>query len=255
MGLARPFARPIPYEVSLARYARAPIAFVREVLLAEPDDWQLKVLRALARGTRGLRQRRSRYRPGKTALAAWVAVCGFVSTRAPFKLAMTAPSSPQLFDALQSEVIKWLDRLPGAWRELRHVTSDHITLKANSECFITARTSRPEIPGGAGGAAQRQHPAGGGRGVRRAGTSVRGGEWEHESSAGAITLLIGNSTRSSGLLLESVYVGKDRWFCMKVGYQDSPRVTQDFADEIAGRYGQDSNTYRGQEELGEFPAG
>ena len=45
---------------------------------------------------------------------------------------------------------------------------------------------------------------------------------------------------------------RDRWFCMKVGYQDSRRVTQDFADGIAGRYGQDSNAYRVRV-LGEFP--
>src|SRR5215469_402200 len=34
----------------MTRYARGPIAFVREVLGAEPDPWQLEALRALARG-------------------------------------------------------------------------------------------------------------------------------------------------------------------------------------------------------------
>ena len=75
---------------------------------------------------------------------------------------VTAPSSPQLFDALYPEIIKWLDRLPPAWRDLWTVTSDHITLKSNPECFITARTSRSGDPGGAGGPALGQRHAGGG---------------------------------------------------------------------------------------------
>jgi hypothetical protein len=240
---------PNPYEVSLARYARAPIAFVREVLLAEPDDWQMKVLRALARGHTRIAVR-SCHGPGKTALAAWVAVW-FSNTRAPFKLAMTAPSSPQLFDALYPEVIKWLDRLPGAWRELWHVTSDHITLKSNGECFITARTSRPETPEALAGLHSDNIllVVDEASGVPEQVFEAASGSM---SSAGAITLLIGNPTRSSGFFWKAFMLERDRWFTMKVGYQDSPRVTQDFAEEIAGRYGADSNAYRVRV-LGEFP--
>ena len=242
---------PNPYEVSLARYARAPIAFVREVLLAEPDDWQMKVLRALARGHTRIAVR-SCHGPGKTALAAWVAVW-FSNTRAPFKLAMTAPSSPQLFDALYPEVIKWLDRLPGAWRELWHVTSDHITLKSNPECFITARTSRPETPEALAGLHSDNIllVVDEASGVPEQVFEAASGSM---SSAGAITLLIGNPTRSSGFFWKAFMLERDRWFSMKVGYQDSPRVTQDFADEIAGRYGADSNAYQGAG-AGRIPAG
>jgi hypothetical protein len=72
------------------------------------------------------------------------------------------------------------------------------------------------------------------------------------SSAGAITMLIGNPTRSSGFFWKTFNLERDRWFCMKVGQKDSPRVTDDFAEEVAGRYGIDSNAYRVRV-LGEFP--
>ena len=239
---------PNPYEVSWPLCPGAD-RICQGSVLAEPDDWQLKVLRALARGHTRIAVR-SCHGPGKTALAAWVAVW-FSNTRAPFKLAMTAPSSPQLFDALYPEVIKWLDRLPGAWRELWHVTSDHITLKANSECFITARTSRPETPEALAGLHSDNIllVVDEASGVPEQVFEAASGSM---SSAGAITLLIGNPTRSSGFFWKAFMLERDRWFTMKVGYQDSPRVTQDFADEIAGRYGQDSNAYRVRV-LGEFP--
>jgi hypothetical protein len=40
-------AAPNPFAIAASRYVRAPIAFVREVLGAQPDPWQLEALRAL----------------------------------------------------------------------------------------------------------------------------------------------------------------------------------------------------------------
>ena len=57
---------PNPYEVSLARYARAPIAFVREVLLAEPDDRQLEGAAGAGEGAHaGLRVRMAATGPAR----------------------------------------------------------------------------------------------------------------------------------------------------------------------------------------------
>jgi hypothetical protein len=78
-------------------------------------------------------------------MAAWV-ITWFANTRAPFKVAVTAPSSPQLFDALWPELLKWFNKLPEPWRALWDITANKITLKADQECFITARTSRPDQP-------------------------------------------------------------------------------------------------------------
>ena len=132
------------FDFALQRYNRAPIAFVREVLLQEPDAWQVEALRGFAKGfTR--HSIKSGHGVGKSCLAAWV-VLWFICTRAPFKCALTAPSAPQLFDVLWPELLKWMGRMPEQWQALWDVTTDHITLKSDKECFVTARTSRPETP-------------------------------------------------------------------------------------------------------------
>ena len=91
-----------PFHVAITRYARAPIAFVREVLHAEPDAWQIEALRAVARGHTRIAIR-SGHGVGKSCLAAWL-VTWFANTRAPFKCAITAPSAPQMFDVLLARV-------------------------------------------------------------------------------------------------------------------------------------------------------
>ena len=60
-----------PFAVATARYARAPIAFVREVLGTEPDAWQIQALRSFARGHTRV-SIRSGHGVGKSCLAAWV---------------------------------------------------------------------------------------------------------------------------------------------------------------------------------------
>ena len=118
---ATPWAQAIasaenPFQMAIGRYARAPIAFCREVLNVEPDPWQIQAFRAIASGHTRI-SIRSSHGVGKTALAAWT-TCWFANTRAPFKIAITAPTSPQLFDALYPELCKWFGRLPAGWREL-----------------------------------------------------------------------------------------------------------------------------------------
>ena len=133
-----------PFSHAISRYNRAPIAFVREVLLVEPDAWQIEALRLFARGHTRV-SIKSGHGVGKSCMAAWV-ILWFICTRAPYKVAITAPTSSQLFDVLWPEIGKWLQRLPEAWRALFTVTADHIVLKSDPECFVTARTSRPEQP-------------------------------------------------------------------------------------------------------------
>ena len=238
-----------PFAVAITRYARAPVAFVREVLHVEPDPWQLEALRAIAKGHTRVAIR-SGHGVGKTAFAAWLVVW-FANTRAPFKIAITAPTAPQLFDALWPELGKWFGRLPSGWRDLWDITSDHITLKGDKECFITARTSRSDRPEAMAGL-HSDHVllvADEASGVDEAVFEAAGGSM---SSFGAITLLIGNPTRSSGFFWSAHMMERDRWFTMKVSSLDSKRVTPDFVNEIETRYGLDSNAYRVRV-LGEFP--
>jgi phage terminase large subunit len=240
---------PNPFHTAIARYARAPIAFVREVLHVEPDPWQLEALRAIARGHTRV-SIRSGHGVGKTAFAAWV-MTWFANTRAPFKIAVTAPSAPQLFDALWPELRKWFGLLPDGWKNLWDITSDHITLKADQECFITARTSRSDKPEAMSGLHSQSVLLVGDEasGIDEAVYEAAGGSM---SSIGATTLLIGNPSRASGFFWRTHMLERDRWFTMKVSSTDSRRVTKDYTDEIAKRHGIDSNVYRVRV-LGEFP--
>jgi hypothetical protein len=72
------------------------------------------------------------------------------------------------------------------------------------------------------------------------------------SSPGAITLLIGNPTRSTGFFWRCHMMERDRWFVMRVSSAESPRVSRAFVEELEQRYGIDSNAYRVRV-LGEFP--
>lgn len=240
-----------PFAIAASRYARAPIAFVREVLGATPDPWQEEALRALARGHTRLAVR-SCHGAGKSCLAAWVLVW-FSNTRAPFKAAMTAPSAPQLFDVLVPETHKWFTRLPEAWRSLWDITAEHIRLKADPECFITARTSRPEQPEAMAGlhSSHLLLVADEASGIDERVYEAAGGSM---STPGAITMLIGNPTRNTGFFWRVHNLERDRWHCMAVAAANSPRVSPDWVAEMAARYGTESNAYRIRV-LGQFPTG
>jgi len=239
-----------PFATAMARYCRAPIAFVREVLHAQPDPWQVSALRALGRGHTRV-SIRSGHGTGKSAYAAWASLW-FANTRIPFKCVITAPTAPQLFDVAWSELMKWFKVLPEPWQRLWDVTSDHIRLKADPESFITARTSRPEQPESLQGVHSTNVllVCDEASGIPEPVFEAAAGSM---SSAGAITILIGNPTRSSGMFWRTHMTERDRWFTLKVSGIDSPRVTRDFIEEHAQRYGIDSNAYRVRV-LGEFPA-
>ena len=239
-----------PFEIAISRYARAPIAFVREVLNVSPDPWQIEALRALARGHTRIAIR-SAHGCGKTALASWIMVW-FCCTRAPFKCVCTAPSAPQLYDSLWSETTKWFNTLPLGWRQLWDLQADHIRLRSDAECFISARTSRRDQPE----ALQGVHSAhvllvcDEASGIEENVYEAASGSM---SSVGAITVLIGNPTRATGYFWRVMTMETDRWHCMKVSGIDSPRVDPKFIEEIAQRYGRDSNAFRIRC-LGEWPS-
>jgi len=238
-----------PYTVAINRYCRAPVAFVKEILGADPDPWQLDVLRALARGYNRLAIR-SAHGVGKTALASWI-MLWFSATRAPYKCICTAPSAPQLFDALWPELLGWIGKLPQGWRDLWHITSDHITLKSDAECFISARTSRAEQPEAMQGIHSQNIllVADEASGIAEPVFEAASGSM---SSANAITLLIGNPVRSTGFFWRCFMIERDRWYTRQVTGAESPRVSPGFMREMAERYGTDSNAYRIRC-LGEFP--
>jgi hypothetical protein len=184
-------------------------------------------------------------------MLSWV-MAWFLLTRFPCKIIVTAPSAPQLFDALWAELRGWMKKLPAAWQVLLDIQSDHISLKARpDEAFISARTSRAESPDSLQGVHSRHVllVVDEAAGVPEQVFEAAGGSM---STPGAITILAGNPTRTTGFFWRTHNLEAARWFTLRVSCLTSPRVDPAYSKEVAERYGIESNQYRVRV-LGEFP--
>jgi len=239
-----------PLLAFVQRYRNEPVLFVREVLGAEPDEWQAKLLTAIAQGDRRIACR-SGHGVGKSTVVAW-AMIWYLLTRFPCKIVVTAPTVGQLFDALFAEVKGWLNALPPALRDLFESTTEKIALKsAPNEAFISARTSRIEKPEALQGVHSKY--------VMLVADEASGvPDPVFEAAAGsmsghnAVTLLLGNPVRSSGFFYDVFTRLSDQWTLFHVSCFDCPRVSRDYIEDMKSRYGEDSNAFR-ISVLGEFP--
>jgi len=232
------------------RYQGDPVLFVKEVLGVDPDPWQEKFLAAVARGDRKISVR-SGHGVGKSTASSW-AMLWFFMTRSPVKVVVTAPTSAQLFDAMFAELKRWVGMMPKPLQELVSVKQDRIVFNAApDEMFISARTSRAEQPEALQGI-HSEH-------VMLVADEASGvPEQVFEAAAGsmsghsAVTLLLGNPTRSSGFFYDTHNRLANEWTTFAVNCTDSPRVSDDYVNEMKSRYGEESNAYRIRV-LGEFP--
>jgi hypothetical protein len=238
------------FEEWVERYHDDPVLFVQEVLGADPDEWQIKFLTAIARGDRKISVR-SGHGVGKSTGSSW-AMLWYFMTRSPVKVVVTAPTSSQLFDAMFAELKRWVTMMPTPLQDMVTVKQDRIVFNAApDEMFISARTSRAEQPE----ALQGIHSdnvmlvADEASGVPEAVFEAAAGSMSGHS---AVTLLLGNPTRSSGYFFDTHNRLKGEWTTFKVSCVDSPRVSTEYVDEMKSRYGEDSNAYRIRV-LGEFP--
>lgn len=242
--------QPNPFIEFIEKYQPDPVAFVREVLGVEPDEWQIDFLQAIAKGHRRV-SIRSGHGVGKSTGASW-AMLWYVLTRYPVKVVVTAPTSAQLYDALFAELKRWVKELPPVLNSLLEVKAERIELKSSpTEAFISARTSRAEQPE----ALQGIHADN----VMLIADEASGvPEQVFEAAAGsmsghnAVTILLGNPVRSSGFFYDTHNRLKSEWWTKKVSCVDSPRVSTAYVAEMASRYGEESNAYRIRV-LGEFP--
>lgn len=216
----------------------------------EPDQWQIDVLNAYARGERRI-SIRSAHGVGKTAVVSWISIHHQIC-RYPQKTAATAPSRPQAFDAYYAEVKHWIKDLPPALQQLLEVKADRIELKTRPESsFLSVRTSRQDQPEALQGIHSDHvllvvdEASGVPEGIFEAAAGSMSGE-------SACTILIGNPVRTSGLFFETHHRLQANWFTIHVSAFDSTRVSDDFIKEMGLRYGEDSNAYRVRV-LGEFP--
>lgn len=244
---------PVNVYVELAdRYRLDRPGFVREVLGVEPDAWQIEILEALDHGERRISVR-SGHGVGKSALAAWIS-CHALVCYSHAKVIETAPSGPQLWDALFAETRMWFNAMPEALRELFTTGVDRIgSVAAPEQLFVSARTSRAESPE----ALQGVHADSGivilvcdeGSGIPDSVYEAGSGSMSGEN---AITIIFSNPTRITGFFYDTHHRLKDAWFTRHVSCLDSKRVSAKYVEEMKSNYGEDSNAYRVRV-LGEFP--
>ena len=231
-------------------YYDDPVRFVREMLGAEPYEYQREFLEALARNERKMSVK-SGHGTGKSTTASW-AMLWFLLLRYPVKVVVTAPTSSQLFDAMFAELKRWINELPKELQELLNVKSDRVELlRAPAEAFISCRTARAETPEALAGVHSDN--------VLLIVDEASGvPEQVFEAAAGsmsghnATTLMLSNPTRSSGTFFESHNRMANSWWTRTWSCEDSPLVSDEFVEEMRMRYGEESNAFRVRV-LGQFP--
>ena len=232
------------------KFSYDPVNFVRIVLNAEPQPWQVDFLKAVADPSKRRISVRAGHGVGKSTACSW-ALIWHMLMRFPQKSVCTAPTSGQLFDALFSEVKKWVNALPPVLKDAFEVLSDRIVLKAAPESsFISARTSSAERPEALAGIHSEHVLL-----VVDEASAIP--EPIFQSAAGsmsghsATTILIGNPTRNSGLFFRTHHELREEWTTMHVSCENNPLVSSDFVKDIRNTYGENSNAYRVRV-LGEF---
>ena len=237
------------------RYYDDPVLFVREVIGAEPDEDQQQVLRWLAAGERRISWR-SGHGIGKSTGLAW-AITWFATTRSPYKVLCTAPTSTQLFEALASETKAAFKSLPLTLRNLYEIKTDSIVnLQDPERHFVSFATSRAETPEALAGKHSENMLiiADEASGIPEQVFEAASGSM---SGHNATTILTGNPVRTSGLFFDTHHKLRDVWKthhtpCIYPDGRLHPRITRDFIEDMKRRYGEDSNAYRVRV-LGEFP--
>lgn len=241
-----------PFEEFLAKYAGDSVAFVREVVGREPYPDQIELLRAYDRRDRRI-AKRTGHGVGKSTSVAWMVV-HHILCRFPQKTLVTAPSSPQLFDALAAEVKSVISQLSPNLQALLEVQVEGIYLRGAPErSFVTFRTAKAESPESLAGLHSTHTLLIGDEasGLAQANIDAMSGSLVDPV---ATMVLIGNPVRTSGQFFDAFHKQRGLWTTFHTSCIGHPNVSAAEIENKKLEYGEDSNRYRVRV-LGEFPAG
>jgi len=227
-------------------YAEHPVAFVQDIIKAEPDREQSKILQSVAKNQ--MTTVRSGHGVGKSTVEAW-AVIWFMMTRPFPKIPCTAPTQHQLFDILWAEVSKWIRNNAILQKELIW-TKEKVYMRGYpEEWFAVARTaSKPD-------ALQGFH-ANDVLYIIDEASGVDDKIFEPVlgslSTSGARLLMCGNPTQLSGFFYDSHNKNRASYTTFHIDGRKSSRVSQEFVQTIINMYGEDSDVFRVRV-AGDFP--
>jgi hypothetical protein len=254
-----------PFLEFRARYEGDAVRFVQDVLGMDGrdahlgadaqhviDKEQIEVLEAISKGERRI-SIRSGHGVGKTTVLSWAIVWHNVC-KYPQRTVGTAATSGQLFDALASETVRWLKKLPKPLVELFEIQAEGFYLRASPEnSFTRFKTSRAETPEALAGVHAEEGSV---LLVADEGSGVPDEVYESASGSmsgrNAITIIAGNPVRKTGFFHDTQTKLSDMWRTIHISCVGHRRIAQDFIDDMKRRYGEDSNAYRVRV-LGEFP--
>ena len=237
----------------LVEWRQNPVLFFKEVLGFDCLEWQKKFIQAIADSKMGkipLRKFavRSGTGVGKSACVACL-ILWHLAVFKDSKVGMTAPVAPLLRAVLLPECRKWVNNISPHIREFFpfEVQTDRVVIFNN---FAVARTSQE----GASEGMQGLHASNilmifeEASGVPESAFLASQGVM---AESGAVTLMIGNPTRGSGTFFDAFHADSDKYWTMRVGCQDSERVSQKYIDEMREKHGEESYEYKVRV-LGEF---
>jgi phage terminase large subunit len=245
----------------MARYRFSAYRYVTEVLGDTPEPWQADVLREYDRQSNPDQYAirisiASGHGVGKSRLLAWL-ISHHAITRYPQKTAVTAPSAPQLWDALWPELLSVIARLPvieGRVKlaDLFEIKAERIELREDKAgSFISAKTARQDQTEALQGVHSYY--------VLLVGDEASGiPDGVFDAAGGSMAgrrvamILTGNPLRGQGYFYDTHHRLKDRWFTKKVSVFESKYSSPEFAADMEARYSKDSNQYRTRV-MGEFP--
>ena len=237
------------------QWSQDPLQYLKDAFRVpiKVDPWQAEALQALV--TEDKVSIKSGHGVGKSTIDSW-AILWFLTTHIPCKIPCTAPTLHQLRDVLWAELAVWHSRLIVPLQEQIAIRSSDQDMRVfwkdiPNEAFSCARTGRKENPE----ALQGFHSENllfvidEASGVDESVFEVAQGAL---STEGAKVLMTSNPTRTTGTFFATQNTLRDRYHTITVSCLDSPRVSNQYAEDVAAVYGRDSNVYRVRV-LGLFP--
>lgn len=256
-----------PAHLPLLRWKNDPVAFVREQFGAEPDPFQLKVLRAFPTNQRiAMKACKG---PGKTCVLAWLAwwFLAFTATNNPEdhpKIIATSISEDNLSDGLWSEMAKWQKKSPLLMREFEWNRTTIKHRRHPETWFMAARAwSRSADKSQQADALAGKHAKNILFILDEVGAIPDGvmaaAEAALANGPGNKLVIAGNPTMLSGPLYRACTRERHLWFLVTVtGDPDSPdrspRIDPKWAMDQIAKYGRD-NPWVIVNVFGEFPPG
>lgn len=250
----------------MRRWRLDPVSFVREVLQAEPDDWQVETLTALVKHSR-LCLKASKG-PGKSTVLSWVC-WWFLVTHSHPKVIATSITGDNLRDGLWSEMAKWqqksaLLKSEFTWAAERITSNDHY-----ETWFMSARTwVKGADPSQQANTLAGIHAdnvlfvvdeAGGVPDAVVAAAEAGLANADEGANRIAKLLIAGNPTHLSGPLYRACTTERALWWVKEIsGDPDdpkrAPRISVEWAREQITKYGRD-NPWVLINVFGQFPPG